>query len=332
MNSNLKKELSHRQNRVIGYPSGYFEANVRFASSSGQKVSWWHGGISPNNFAFMNLIGRGDPESSRSLNIDLQFNIPIKKFSRTHGGVFIQDISSGTVVLGHRGIVTRGKSRVPRDLLLSEANITMETVLSDVNPGSADVLFVAPLNKSGLAKDIREFAIEVRRAASLVMESDHQQNMSNSSNRSATSQKNLNKILGEYFDEFSGKRTFNRKAGQVTMDCRHGEIVKSLRKTLREHGKQYKSQAIDLAVETLNKIMLYEVKTSRDTQSIYTGIGQLYVHGAALTREYTNKRLERILVLPSVSGDSNNARICKELGIKLVSFNYSRNNITFSGL
>jgi len=144
MSTKLKKQFPYKQERVIGWPSGHFSAQVRFSRKVGVATSWWYTGSSDNKQSEYNLFGRGNPEESKMLLIDLQFNIPVVTFSRKQGGVFLRDVGSGKTLLGHRGIVTRGKSRVPRELLLQEANVTQRTIASDKSPNEVDV-FLVPL-------------------------------------------------------------------------------------------------------------------------------------------------------------------------------------------
>lgn len=327
LSKQLVKELPYKSKRTIGYPSGYFEAEVRFAKKKGDDISWWLGiQHQVNNCAvYLNLFGRGNPESDNTLLIDLQFNFSFEKFTRSHGGVFIKDTQADKIVLGHRGIVTRGKSRVPRELLLQEADVSMENVVSDIKPGVAEVFMVTPIDKNGVISDIREFATEIRRAASCVMISDPNDDKSASNKKLSF----FDSALKEYFDEFAGKTTLSRTGGQVKMDCHHGTIVRALRDKFNKNGSVCKSQAIDLAVKTADKILLFEVKTCANSQSIYTGIGQLYIHGATLSRKFPDKKVVRYLVLPISPKNGVQQTALKELGIHLMPFKMASGKVEF---
>lgn len=336
MAAKLKKQFSYKQERVIGWPSGHSTNQVRFAGKSGVDSCWWYTGLSDDKQNVQNLFGRGNPNDSKLLLIDLQFNFPIESFSRMQGGVFVRDVRSGKTLLGHRGIVTRGKSRVPRELLLQEADLTPLTIASEKSPNEVDVLLVAPIDDVNMGKQISDFAIEVRRAAYSVMS----ENQSDTTSRSkwskplsaAAKKSPLDVALSGYYDEFVGK-TIIRRAAQVTMNCRHGSVVKTLRAKLKAIGAQYKSVAIDLVVETESKVLLFEVKTGSDSQSIYTGIGQLYFHAAALARKFPKKQVVRHLVIPFAPAAANREKVCKELGIKIVTFNLTGQKVVItSGL
>ena len=113
----LRNEYPHRRCRVVGFPAGNFEGAIRFAAPSGGDVSWWLGSMRGDQKSFRNFFGRGNPETRETVNIDLQFNFPMERFSRSFGGIFARNLESGITVLGHRGIATRGRSRVPMDTL-----------------------------------------------------------------------------------------------------------------------------------------------------------------------------------------------------------------------
>jgi len=329
----LKAEFPYRKRRIVGWPSGHFEDDVWFSKPSGNDVSWWFSG-SPKEFgSHLNLFGHGDPNDNRLLLIDLQFNFPSDKFSRKHGGAFVRDALTGQIILAHRGIVTRAKSRVPKELLLQEANVTLQQVSSDIYPRNVDVLLVAPIDKPGLSTEIHDFATEIRRAANEVMSPDRSPSiLSDKAGLGKDIRSPMDKALSGYFDEFVGSATSRRK-NQVTQVWRHGAIVRALRDILkRKDRQQYKSQAIDLAVETKNEVWLFEVKTSSDSQSIYTGIGQLVFHGAALKRLFPKKKIIPCLVLPLAPEKDHRQQFCLELGLKLVSFGEDRRNVLFYGL
>ena len=329
LSNQLTKELPYKRNRTIGYPSGYFEAEVRFADKKGDDISWWLGRLDHGKHGdvYLNFFGLGNPETTNTLLIDLQFNFSYEKFTRSRGGVFVKEPQTGKTVLGHRGIVTRGKSRVPRELLLQEADVAAFQVTSDVRPGNANVLLVTPIDKTGIITDIRDFCAEIRRAASSVMGSD--QDNAQGSKNTDSKLSFLDSALKDYFDEFAGTTTSSRSGGQVNMDCRHGTIVRALRDKFVNQGTPYKSQAIDLAVKTEDKVLLFEIKTCANSQSIYTGIGQLYIHGATLSRKFSDKEVVRYLVIPIAPKKGVQQIVLEELGIHLMPFKMAGQKVVF---
>jgi len=129
-----------------------------------------------------------------------------------------------------------------------------------------------------------------------------------------------NSLIG-FRPEFAGVKSGKRNA-EFEYETYHGIVVNELRWHLSEIesiGKEFNNQFVDLGFCRGKKTTsLYEVKTSCNRQSIYTGIGQLMVHSAG------DKIVKKTLVLPEP--DKLGAEICNTLhalGINLLY--YGRN-------
>lgn len=72
--------------------------------------------------------------------------------------------------------------------------------------------------------------------------------------------------------------------------------------------------------------MLFEVKTDTNTTSIYTGLGQLMLHGA---REDVSPR--RILVVPG-EPDATTREALMRLGVSVLSYTWKDSSPEFLGL
>jgi len=72
-----------------------------------------------------NYFDHGTLGDEASLNIDVQFNLPIAKQSRQSGVAFLRHVPTGRIVLAHRGIVTRGHGRVRRSIFFAEIVTTL---------------------------------------------------------------------------------------------------------------------------------------------------------------------------------------------------------------
>src|ERR1700733_12926458 len=114
LSSILKRSLPYKENRTIGYPQDKFDARVQFVSPVGSDVFYWSPGLSKDKSTVSSFFGHGTPGAAASLNIDVQFNLPVVKFSRSMGGAFLRQLSSNEVILAHRGIVTLGHGRVSK--------------------------------------------------------------------------------------------------------------------------------------------------------------------------------------------------------------------------
>jgi hypothetical protein len=69
---------------------------------------------------------------------------------------------------------------------------------------------------------------------------------------------------------------------------------------------------------------VFEVKTSTDTTSVYTGIGQLMLHGAE-----ASSAAERVLVVPGNPTAETSKRI-RRVGVHVLHYKILKNGITFS--
>lgn len=326
----LGKELPYDEERTIGYPSGHFQDDVSFAKNRGEDLTWWSGGLSRKKDKFVNYFGRGTPGSQAALSIDLQFNFPRRRFARNQGGAFVRDTETNQVLLAHRGIVTRGKSRVRKESLLSEVDVTVALVESGSGDGEVELLIVGPIDMKGISEEVRQFAIELRRAASEVAARGSDSG-ADRNRRRVTPQDNWHTILGDYFEEFSGERIMPKR-GPITATWNHGKVVRALRQALAGRGSCHKSGLIDLALKSSGEIFVFEIKTSAGTTSVYTGIGQLYLHGLVVQRCFPKLKVHRYLVTPTNDLSERHRTLCGELGIRLASYEESGEGFKFTGL
>jgi len=321
LSKQLINKLRHQRTRSIGYPSGSFKAEVCFQRASGKDVFWWHGSHDEDRKVWHNFAGHGDPNSDSMLMIDLQFNQPSMKFSRKYGGMFIKNIITGDIILGHRGIVTRGNSRVNKEAIFEVANVTKKRIQSQLGSNLIDSLLVATITDSRIVKRIQEFSREIRDAANKIYDG-----VNINPSVADTCDIKLYGDLRDYFDEFCGKISYDRHP-RVVADCRHGAIVKSLKEQVNNFGIAKKSKEIDLLVIRDSSVLLFEVKTNTSSQSIYTGIGQLLLHGQALKGLYKNTKIVPYLVIPNELSFERIAKIISGLGITLLSYKDNGDNI-----
>jgi hypothetical protein len=136
LSDKLTKSLGKAETRIIGYPRGTFPAKVRFQKGTEGCVLYWAGRLSRNKRRAVNLFGRGTPGDVATLNIEVQFNVPIVSFSRKSGGTFLRHLPTGRIVLAHRGIATLGHSRIKKNNLFSEMASTVREVSTGGSPTS----------------------------------------------------------------------------------------------------------------------------------------------------------------------------------------------------
>ncbi|URQ99425.1 hypothetical protein LOC50_03685 [Pseudoalteromonas sp. SCSIO 43095] len=133
--------------------------------------------------------------------------------------------------------------------------------------------------------------------------------------------KKINKVKesgSRYFSsEFSGKKIIKSKA-PIESNVMHGYVVDQLKQFVEKNFKYsavFNTQKIDLAIEFNGRITsIFEVKTSVDTQSIYTAVGQLFMHGIGIPD------INRIVVLPEPLENEATINCLCELGVQIILF------------
>lgn len=319
----------------IGTPAGHSEDTVRFAPVRGGHELWIHSSTHRGKGDFTTLVGHRPSDPNTPLQIDLQFNFAKGQFNRRTGGVFIKD-ESGRPYLAHRGIITRGNSRVKKEQVFRYFSGRQITALSDVQPHRVTVFLVGALDEARLVERIFRFARAMREAATRAVSDTKQLDLQGTPQEAApagkmSTEKGLNLVLSAFREEFSGSRAVMR-SGQVVMHWKHGEVVSALRAALDDQGQVLNCKAGDLIIVRPGWIDLYEVKRSSASQSIYTAIGQLVFNGSFLQQQYPSHRIRRFLVLPSSAKHKARQQRCIELGFRLITFEPSGRGYAFVGL
>ena len=88
--------------------------------------------------------------------------------------------------------------------------------------------------------------------------------------------------------------------------------------------KCYNTQKIDLALEVNDKLKsIYEVKTIGDTQSIYTAVGQLFMHSSGFGN------VEKWIVLPQSIHNTELIECLSKIDISIIWFSSQNNRCDF---
>jgi hypothetical protein len=270
------------------------------------------------------------------MEIDVQLNFPGDKYNRMMAGAFVID-QENEVFVAHRGKLTRGKAGLPKAKVFRE--FASRVITADDNGQDSQLILIGPLRDNGLADRLWHFAEEARIVATkIASESDGDANLAVRVGAGASPGVTGNRgtdlcgqmaKLRDYFDEHAGEGKYKGHNGG-TRTVEHGDIVRALEAAVRQRGLTQKSQAIDLAVVTDSKVDLFEVKTSSRTTDIYTGLGQLLVHGGSLF-DVLKTKVERVLVLPEKPRSAHERQI-KRNGFKIVTFGKTPDGYTFSDL
>lgn len=351
LNKQLAKQLraifQYKESREITYPAGHHTGTVYFEAQSGASVRAWSPHIAPDKL--LNFVLSADPRSTKWIEIAVQLNFPAGSYNRRMAGAFVRD-SSGDIFVAHRGKLTKGKAGLPKDKVFREfAASTVEA--ADIGKTSK-VILIAGLKDPELADRLWEFAEEAREVATRLGEELHGDSQSQFKGGEPSGGKviggtggaggadaggqqpvsvpeRLLKLQG-YFDEYSGEgRTKGHGGGKRTVE--HGSVVRALELLLRSKGSSQKAQAIDLAIVATSKVDLFEVKTSVRTTDVYTGVGQLVIHGECI-KELLGLAVKRYLVLPGEPKVSYSRAISGKADIKVVTYLKKGQKYQFTGL
>lgn len=316
----LSETFSVQRVREITYPSGHHTGKVFFENVPGTHVRAW--APAKHDDKLVNYLITGDPSTTKWMQIDVQMNFPAGTYNRRMAGVFVTD-SHGDVLVAHRGKLTKGKAGLPKTKVLREFSAT--TVDADDNGKTSQVILICALDDPSLPDRLWEFADEARKVAAKIStetETDSDESPETRSRRSAGNNRrrvrDAMSTLRDYFDEFSGESVAKGYAGgKRTVE--HGDVVKALEKILsaQKQGASQKSQAIDLAIVG-QEVELYEVKTSARTTDVYTGVGQLMIHGGCI-HELLGLQVHAHLVLPAPPRPSHEKHIVAG-GIGIITF------------
>jgi hypothetical protein len=332
----LNKTFKFKETREITYPSGHFPCDVYFEKKTGENIRAWAHLTQTDKL--MNFILSGEPGATNWLEITVQLNFPASTFNRRMAGVFVKD-SNGDVFLAHRGKLTKGNAGLHKEKVLDEFSPWLIEAEDGLKHPSRLIL-ITSLDDIDIADRLCEFAIEARKVATKLGDASAQATNqktthTGSGNPHVVSRKPKGSPathmlkLRKYFDEYAGiGHTKGHGGGRRTVE--HGDIVKALEAHLSGTGDSQKAQAIDLAVISHKHINLYEVKTSARTTDVYTGVGQLLIHGECISK-LLSLPVRRYLVLPDRPNILHEPHIVGKGGMHIVTFQKANGSYSFTG-
>jgi len=315
---NLTRKLAFREERNVGFQGATVKGMPIHTSKGGDGL--WFGtrdmekptspeyesAFSPrywNAFGFL--------KESGSLNITVEINFPHEGINNHIGGLFAKDSRTGKYFVLHRGKVGGGRPGIGKDAFRDFYDGQYKEVKQDA--GFKEVMLVAGVDDPFHA--VRRFVERVRDFKETVKTGKLVKPPATDESR-----------IG-FRSEFAGIKSGKRNA-EFEYESYHGIVVDELRRQLSEAesgGQEFNNRFVDLGFCRGKKITsLYEVKTSCNRQSVYTGIGQLMVHSAG------DKTVKKTLVLPEP--DKLGAEICNTLhalGIDLLHYKRSGPRVQF---
>jgi hypothetical protein len=305
--SAFQKHGVKRVNANLGFQGENADVRVLWAADLGI----WYAPSVISGSRYWNAFGTKDPQGG-SVPITCEVNLSLHGIDRRIGGAVASD-EQGRATLVHRGRIGGGREGIGAELFWSQYEGKRLTIWD--GDRDTDFAAVADLSSPRFVRQIQFFVHEVERIKALVSEGQQSgKPLRSGGGRTENSGAFEIKELG---DEFAGTKTY-ALSGTVSDVCDHGPIVKKLRELLSDAGYSTgKDTFRDLYVHRKQKVTsLFEVKPSTDRQSIYSAVGQLFLHSADST-----PRPRLFFVAPDGLSDTLRSTL-RHIGIELLGFRW----------
>lgn len=303
----MKKALSKHEVLVIGFQGGKIENNEVYYN----KNLWYSTSLLDGEIfkipRYWNAFGLGKRKGGNQI-IIVEINPPVSGVNKGVGGLFAKDEKTNSNFILHRGIIGGGRRGIGKSAFRNKGDLNWKDVYDD-NGKHEEAILIGSLSSQGLLAKVLDFVKKVDRFKKGAIDGTI-------SKFSGSLEDNLS-FDPEYFGRKKGKRK-----SEFEYESNHGLIVtelkKIIQKTIGPKHVIFNNRLVDLGVQKLGKTQkLFEIKTSADRQSIYTGIGQLMFHSAG------NSKIEKILVLPLEDYKKANSEIIGKIDIKVITFTIS---------
>lgn len=307
----LKGNLPLKEMRNLGHQGGYLQNEVHYSAHAGFWFSWT---VLEDVGIPRYWNGFGIHRDAKSSDIVVEVNPPLEGVSAQVAGLFGKD-QDGRRYLLHRGKVGGGRTGVGlnafwdwyRGSLVSVATHEGETF---------DAVYVCCIDSSSVADDLYRFIREVK---------DFKDEVRGASNNRRTVDRDLPDILSYSPEHFGRKKGGARHISDHF--SWHGKVVDALAERLSQRNSDdsiFNTQAVDLGVYGPQGVeAVYEVKTSCGSQSIYTGIGQLFFHTINLDVP------TKVLVVPHTDLSEEMRSNIEATGIKLLTYRFTQAGVMF---
>ncbi len=308
----LTEALPSEKMLKLGHQGDYIENQVHFKKRDGLWFSWKsleEAGVP----RYWN--GFGISLKSGSADIVVEINPPLEGVKGQVAGLFAKD-PQGWRYLIHRGRIGGGRKGVGLNAFWEWYRGSGVNILTKSNH-SFEALYVCCVDSRDAVDNVYRFVREVKQFKDEVKEGSN----------SRVPGQGLPQTLS-YNPEFFGRKRGGARRISDHFSW-HGRVVDALYQSLaQEYGAYqiFNTREIDLGVHGPNEpVAIYEVKTTCSSQSIYTGIGQLFFHTSGLEAS------RKVLVVPRSELGDEIRNIIESMGIKVLSYRFARNRVQFEG-
>lgn len=267
-----------------------------------------------------NLFGV-NPDFERDNSILLQINYQKEFKDFKDAAVWAKDKNNNKYLLhsGKMGGGVRGMTIETIDSLFGGEKLSVS------HQGTIkDYFVVCKLDSPKAFLQLSYFLLEILKIKTFIKQ--HQSKVESGSNSKGKSNNKINfQVPRNYSPEFWGKRKTYYRKGKIESTSDHGAIVDALKFKLEsDFGYQNKcvnNKFIDLGITKNGKpLAIFEIKTSVNTQAIYTAIGQLMLHSS---KSRVNPL--KFAVFPS-DLDDDIVKDLNKLNIKTIRYKWSSDN------
>jgi hypothetical protein len=308
----LRRSLGPAKRRTIGHPGGSFVNEIHFGEGLWYSKQELEG---PNVEVPRHWNGFGIEERKTGHQIIVvEVNPPLKGKDRRVSGAFGKDEARNKYYLLHRGGIGGARKGIGKEAFRSWYRGAW-TTLYDEHGHADEAILIGALGVGTLIDPLRTFVHEV---ANFKREA---------SEGKLTREQRLGRKMLDFIPEWHGKRK-GRRRSILYYESYHGAVVNALAdkfKSQRITGSVFNTQLIDLGVEQSGELVeIYEVKSSVDRQSVYSGVGQLIVHSEG------DASVRKFLVVPLDQLFPKLVTKLKKLGIETIGYQIQKGKITFT--
>jgi hypothetical protein len=297
------------------------ERNLGYQGGAEDHAFWWHPECTPPFWAvvtdpeggnrFWNAFGTRLQDSG-SHSIIVEINPPKEGPNQRMAGAFVRD-DAGHIYLAHSGKVGGGKEGIGMSAFLDFWRGADMVDIACPEERTRKMILVAALDSPRCLQQVAHFVHEVAQFKQGGPRTVH-----------PTQEEHW------FTPEFQGPRKGYQTAGVVEASCDHGVVVSALAKALEgQRGFRVgndRHRDLYLVSPTGHVPILFEVKTDLSTTSLYTGLGQLMLHGA-----HAEEAPQRVLVVPG-DPDATTKAALSRLGVSVLPYTWKGAQPEFLGL
>ncbi|MEM3421926.1 MAG: hypothetical protein QW315_06700 [Candidatus Hadarchaeum sp.] len=306
----LKKLLPKKERLDIGFQGGKITNDVFYSGNLWYSTMILQHADIPRYWNAFGLEKRKDGNQI----IVVEINPPVEGSTKQVAGLFAKDEITNDLFILHRGKIGGGRKGIGKEKFKNWYRGKWVQVFDDQG-NDEEAILISSISSNYLLPKLTEFVREVAKFKESV--ADKHDNRTIDDVETSLS----------FRPEFHGKKKGKRRS-IFEYDSYHGLIVNALEiwisKRLKQNQKTYNNSLIDLAIIDGERIIgVYEVKTRSDSQSVYTGIGQLMFHSGG------DDKISRYLVLPDDHYDKRFLSILSALKINLIKYERKGSEIKF---